>query len=227
MSGTITNTSPTNTNTFGCCAIIAQTRKGSVLIIGDSRALGTRDDNVANFGDLGEIEKSIGPTMACANYGISSLTAVGWNALHANQLALSAYFSGIVIQLGVNDLYGGASAATVKTSLQTLAANFNGKPVYGSTAPPETTSTDSWATTGNQSQVSSADNTQRIAHNANLRAGSITGFTGYFEVADQVESARDSGLWIPNFTEDGIHEIAAGTAAIKSSGAVNAAVFKR
>jgi hypothetical protein len=37
ISGTIINLSPTNTNVFGCCGIIAQTKVGSAYLIGDSR----------------------------------------------------------------------------------------------------------------------------------------------------------------------------------------------
>ena len=52
-------------------------------------------------------------------------------------------------------------------------------------------------------------------------------FVGYFEVADQVETARDSGIWQPNFTFEGIHEVQAGYLAIKNSGAINTAVIHR
>lgn len=224
MSGTIANNSPTNTNVFGCCAIIAMSKRPAVLLIGDSRCLGTRDSNVAGFGDLGEVEKSIGPSLAVANYGISSLTAQGWNNSHANQVALAQYFQNIVIQIGVNDLYSGASAATLITRNTTIAGNFTGKRIFYTTIPPETTSTDNWATEVNQTPVSVENDTQRKSYNASVRAG-LSGAYGYFEIADVVESARDSGIWKAGYTPDGVHENATATAAIKASGNINATVF--
>lgn len=225
MSGTITNTSPTNTNTFGCCAIIAKTRRPSVYLLGDSRQHGTQDDN-STSGDLGEIAKSIGPYLAYGNYGISSTKMSVWNSSHANQLALSVYYTSVALQMGINDIYGGATAITVLAARLTALALFPGKKVVESTLPPETTSTDGWATTINQAQVSAPANAQRVLFNNAVRAGG-RGFNGYLEIADVVESARDSGLWVPGYTTDGIHEVAAANLAIKAAGAIPISVFNR
>lgn len=231
MSGTITQTSPTATNTFGCCAILAQTRRPSIMILGDSRTLGTQDVNDSS-GDLGTVARSIGPTLPYANYGISSLSAAGWNNSHANQLLLKQYFTHVINTMSGNDIYGGASAATTRTRLETMNANFTGMPLYVSTCEAETTSTDSWTTTANQTVIGAAtSNVQRLAFNALVRAGSIAGSVGYFEIADQVESARDSSLWNANgvtanwYTQDGIHESQTACLAIKNSGCINPALF--
>jgi hypothetical protein len=55
--------------------------------------------------------------------------------------------------------------------------------------------------------------------------------TAYFDVADVVESARDSGLWSIDGTTkactgDGIHETANCYMRIRNSGAVNASLIQ-
>ena len=90
--------------------------------------------------------------------------------------------------------------------------------MYQSTVTPFTSSSDGWASTANQ--TASAGSTERITFNDAVRAG-ISGLLGYFEVADQVESARNSQKWkVPGYTTDGIHATNTGYLAIKTSGAV-------
>jgi hypothetical protein len=101
-----------------------------------------------------------------------------------------------------------------------------GPRVYHTTITPRSTSTDSWVTTGNQ--TTNANNSVRVNFNnwlrdgapilsgvaaatgssaaGTLRAGDVGHpLAGWFEVADTVETARDSGIWKANYTGDGIH----------------------
>jgi hypothetical protein len=240
MSGTITSSDPANGQQWGCCGIIAQTVLGSVYIVGDSRSFGVFDDTNAN-GDLGEISRAIGPTMGYMNISTPGLQLSTWLSSNTNQLALSQYCSAVVMQQGLNDLsLGAVTAATLAARRQTALALFPGKKVFETTLPPETNSTDGWATLANQNLTTptayAASNTQRIAFNTLVRAGSA-GMAGYFEIADQIESSRNSGLWncpvagggtaTAVYTVDGIHELAVANNKIASSGVINPAVFSR
>jgi hypothetical protein len=101
--------------------------------------------------------------------------------------------------------------------------------VYADTNAPYTTSTDGWATVGNQTHgLSSTQEGYRVSLNQWVRAGaplSPTAFTpvavtanalfagqpghplaGVFDTDTLVSSAQDSGLWnAPNYTADGLH----------------------
>jgi hypothetical protein len=79
-----------------------------------------------------------------------------------------------------------------------------------------------WATTDNQT-TDATSATARLAYNAALRTGQHTArIAGFVEIADAVESARDSGLWKVTgadraYTYDGLHESSGGFQAIEDS----------
>jgi lysophospholipase L1-like esterase len=107
---------------------------------------------------------------------------------------------------------------------------------FACTLGPNTTSTDAWATTVNQTWDALRDNTVRLALNAWIRDGAPINASGtpvaagtspatrsgeaghpligYFETADVMESARDSGVWKPGYTADGLHPTPTGYAAM-------------
>lgn len=247
MGGTITNTatpgtgsgavnggtSSANTLGFGPTAIIAQTALPSVLLSGDSRVDGWSDTIGDASGDMGELARSIGPSLAYINAGSWGDQAALYNASHAHRQALAKYCSHVICEQGINDLTaGGASAATLEASQNTLWTAFAnmGLPVFASTIPPVTTSaSDHWASSAGQTLA--ASNAARTAVNDNIRTTPAP-LAGFFEVADQIETARNSGLWKSNgsaygYTLDGTHENQAGYLLIKNSGAINPAVFTR
>ena len=208
MGGTINNTSVSTL--FKPLAIIGPTSRVSWFSAGDSRlGLGgsgaTYDTASDALGLLGEHERYLGRDYAVIHAGRSgdSVRAATTNG-YTLRLALSQYCSHIACEYGFNDLDAGARTATViLADLVTFAAYFSGKPFWQSTISPASTSTDSFATTVNQ--TTKASNAQRVLLNAAIRFGSAP-FHGVFEVADQMESARDSGLWkAPGYTVDGIH----------------------
>lgn len=137
---------------------------------------------------------------------------------------------------GNNDVHQATNTfAVVAARLQTMWGLFAGMGtrVHAVTITPRTTSTDSWVTTGNQTVHS--QNTVRIAINNWIRAGAPQNTSGVAvtpgtagsvpnpyittiaDVADAVESARDSGIWQANFTGDGTHPTAAGAAAMATA----------
>lgn len=102
------------------------------------------------------------------------------------------------------------------------------KPVFLRTCEPYATSTDSYATTANQTKFLDATREGiRTAWNDKVRSGTLVGMTDFFDTADQVESARNSGLWragtVPLVGADGLHAVQAGEMAIAA--AVNGARF--
>jgi hypothetical protein len=129
------------------------------------------------------------------------------------------YCSDLISEYGINDIDGSRTGAQVMADIQNVRNQFPTKPFFQTTLPPATNSTDSWATVANQTYNTASTNTQRINFN-NLVRGVFSGLSGYFEVADLVESGRDSGYWQANgtaqsYTQDGLHE---------SQGCINAII---
>ena len=230
MSGTITQVSGNTTATIGPVAIIAPTSKPSVLLVGDSRTQGVNDAFDAS-GDVGETARSIGPSLAYINAGVAGDTVAGFIASGKLRTSLARYCTHVLVDFGVNDIYGGATYSTLRGSLQTLWGFWQGrKSVWGTTITPHTTSSDSFATLANQTVTEPTDYA-RVFINDMIRNGTF-GLDGYFEVADQVESSRNSGKWKVNgsayaYTLDGVHCSPAGYLLIQSSGAINPTLLVR
>lgn len=225
--------STTNSNnkqtalSFRPAAIIGMTRRKTYAIIGDSRVGSgvTYDAAPSGYGYVGEISRSVGrsfATMALGRPSEKASDAAGTSA--TRRIALAAYCSDIICNYGINDCKASVAAATTITNLATIAGKFGAKPFYICTVSPESGSTDSWATTVNQTANVTSD-PLRVALNGLMRAGTFPpAISGYFEVADQVESSRDSGLWkvtgsANGYTADGLHGNAAGNNLIELSAA--------
>lgn len=111
------------------------------------------------------------------------------------------------VEFGVNDLNTGSSIDQVKSNLlklwRTLAAA--GMTIYQSTLTPWASTTDGFTTVAGQSPYSR--HTERLAINDWIRTTPAP-LTGYLEVADAVESSRNSGVWAVGaapLTADGVH----------------------
>lgn len=225
MSGTVTQA--TNITGVAPAALIAMTKKRSVALLGNSRGYGASDTGDSS-GDLGEMARSIGPSLAYLNLCVPSDRAIDFTtgSHSTNRRALMSYASSRVSEFGINDVTQGAAPSAIVSALQTI-AGYKTTPIWQTTISPQTTSTDSWATTANQTP--NANNSNRVSLNGSIRAG-LAGFAGFFEIADVNESARDSGKWVVNgvanyATPDGIHENRAQNLRIAASGAINPAVF--
>lgn len=226
MGGTITQTGTSPFPAFCPTAIIGQTRKAAVFLMGDSIDWGANDIFDAT-GDLGASARSIGPTLAYINAGSYGDTAA--SAIQSTNYNLRGgliqYCSHVICEYARNDLTAGSTAAAILTNLQTMWAKAGVKPVYQTTITPVSTSTDSYATTTNQ--TTATDNPQRTILNTSIR-GVPSGTVGFFEIANQVENAQNTGIWkAPGFTNLGTHPTNAGYLTIKNSGAINPALFTR
>lgn len=143
------------------------------------------------------------------------------------RFALAAGAAIIVWEEGTNDVNGARTAAQIKASLLAgwKRAAAGGARVYQTTITPW--SGGDFTTTGAGQTVNTND-AARTATNDWIRAGApidpttlavvaigtsgalVAGATGhplhgYFETADAVESARNSGKWKANYTADGAH----------------------
>lgn len=212
-SGTISAT--TGINTFGPNAIIGTvnaTAARSFLIVGDSLSWGQGDDSGVGAQDSsGFLQRMLGrlgyPCMTWAKGGQQAADVAPITAT-LNADTQLAGFTDVILQHGVNDLRLGRTRAQIETDLQTIAgtASITGKRIWKTTITPRSTSTDSWATTANQSPQIDGNMADLNPLNADIRAG-LANMTNVIEAADAAMSARDSDIHKapPAGTTDGTH----------------------
>lgn len=137
------------------------------------------------------------------------------------EVAISGCLNSIVTY-SRNDANALIPLATLQATMLSLWTGQarRGRRVFHTTGTPASTSTDGWITTANQAVPTAGAEPIRVGFNNWLRAGApidpttkaavavgtagalLAGQTGhplygYYEVADTVESARDSGIWKP------------------------------
>jgi hypothetical protein len=138
----------------------------TIAVIGDSMAFGYTVEP-----GLGFIRRALNNTHAALLLGYSSDLAHYFVASHTARLPLMLLCDSILIQDGVNDLSSGpGTAAALKADVLAIAAlKSTSQRVFVCTVVPQTTSTDSWATTANQTVM--AWESERVAYNQWLRDG--------------------------------------------------------
>ena len=209
MGGTVLNTANILIPTL---AIIGMTSKRAVAVIGDSRQAGTGDDYQAANGSWGEMPTGLNQ-YAWIDLGLpSDQSAQYLSTAGPLRAQLIGYCSDVVNAYGTNDLFVAAkTAAQLKTSQTAIAALYPTKKLWLTTIDPETSSTDSWATLGNQTVF--GNEAARVTYNTDVRGGNVPGYLGYFDAAAVSESALNSGKWkvdgtANKYTVDGIHQSA-------------------
>jgi lysophospholipase L1-like esterase len=211
-------------------------KNGPVVgILGDSIACGSGDTGTTVTGYYGYIERGLGTTVPWVSLTRAGYRGAWVTAQPSRALTLHATsITSVIIEMGVNDIFAGIAALATLQATQIAIWNFYGNRgvrAFQTTISPDTTSTDSFATTANQTSVNSGQNTVRVNFNNWLRGGApivagaavalgtvgalLTGqaghpLAGYFEMADVCESGRDSGVWAVNgsaffATLDGLH----------------------
>lgn len=220
----------TNTGTGGILpiAVIGLTKRPSFELNGDSRFSGLEDSFNGTDRDLGDVARTIGPQYAYANWGRSGAYASNFAA--GVRTSMQKYFSHVVNNLGVNDAIN--IPATPAQILGYTAAIYNlfpGKPIYQATMEANTTSTDNWVTTANQTGTSATTTINTVD-------GDIRNMTqsprGVLDVTNALNSSRTSGLWnvLPGstaITNDGLHCIQVGCLYIQSQKVINNQTFVR
>jgi len=222
MSGTVVQT--TAGYRTGPTAIVAMTQRPAIMLLGASNVYGSTDTHDDSTGDIGSLARSIGPSLAYINASLRGDLANYWiNNGHAERLALKQYCSHVIVGLGRNDLFTGRTAVQTLADLQSIYALLLDKPIYQVTLEPTSTSTDSWATTVNQ--TTAAWNGERVTLNASIRAVPAP-LRNYIEIADIYETSRGSGIWkAPGYTSDGVHGGAVSNAAVRNSRTVEPVVI--
>lgn len=229
---TVTCGAITNTDTshgVPPLAVLAMTINPSVIVDGDSIAFGTNDvedgsQNINGFnGKKGIITRSLG-SIPFLNLSLQGNIAQFWVARATARALMLPKGSAIIEQLGINDLnVNSRTPAQVEGDLQAIAAlKRSGEKFYKTTITPESSSTDGWLTTGNQTPLQQANH---ATLNTDIRNG-IAGFTGFYDLASVWEFTQGSGIWIPATscsgvacTPDGVHGTQNGSYALVPSSA--------
>lgn len=242
--GTVTPQSGTYTH-FAACGSLSTSLVGATPVvgfIGTSIAEGYNDQaHNAHFVQACNARNV--PVVRVAHGGSSALR---WNLSgnHEIRMALLGQATDVVVEHLTNDFQNSLTNPPIPTvtdwvncatRLRTLHKMLSdaGKRAYQLTGCPSyNKSTDGWATVGSQS--ANDKDIVRTMTNAWIRAGCpekagvpvVPGtsgaipspyLTGWFEVADVVETARDSGVWKQGMTADGIHPTSAGHAAVAAT----------
>jgi hypothetical protein len=203
-------------NIFGPSLLIGKCSNPAVLVLGDSIANGS-----SGFEDEGGWPvRAFGTSIARNSGNNANVLNLGISAGKATMLKdadrywrgqLYKYCDIAICNFGANDVNQTSDTiATISANLLSLWNDLSrrGLKVWQGTITPVTTSTDSWATTGNQTAIKQAT----FAGLNNYIRTTPSPLTGYIEIADTVMTARDSGIWkAPSWTSDGIHPLAFAT----------------
>ncbi len=206
------------------------TPQPTVAIIGDSIASGFTDVLLYDFGYI--VRALANNNVPYINLAHKGETASQFSSLanSSRRRAFLEYATHAIVNYGTNDLAALSSFVATATNLQTIWQSLAalGLPVYQTTITPRTTSTDSWATTANQTIVNGCGQPRTDLNNW-LRAGApVSGgvpvapgtagavpspyLTGVFDICPAVETGV--GLWKPGLTPDGVHPNTAGHTAM-------------
>lgn len=204
----------------------------SIVIYGDSISCGAYDVDpiTGQSGDYGFIVRALesaGISYSLNGWGGEKVSIVQHGTIRhlPDQYATHA-----VVNYGINDIANNESLSTIQNDLvafwKYLAAS--GIKVYACTLTPWTTSTDNWATTANQTpEANTGPNSTRTQLNDWIRTTPAP-LSGYFEMADVVETSRNSGIWQVGYTDgngaNGLHPNPAGNAAMAA--AIPTSVFQ-
>ncbi len=194
----------------------------AVLILGDSI------DDAAGYDATGDGFSNIGFTargLAAANVPFCKSTRGTGKAVDIIPATapgvhlLMQYATHVLVGSGTNDLAAGTALATIQANLLLIyaSARSHGCKVYQRLILPRTTSTDAWATLGNQTTVSRYGiGEDRDTINAWFQSLVLAGtIDGVINPLPYFESDTAHGKWVAGGTADGTHptETLHGTAA--------------
>lgn len=191
----------------------------SVACVGDSISLGAGAD--ANLSVNGGLVGELGFMQIAAIKSGRGYISLGMNGQASNgfqissrprRMALAKRCQVAIVNYGTNDTtQTNRPLAEIQGNLINMweALQQAGLRVYQTTIVPRTNSTDGWVTEKNQTPVdprtAGGPNSVRSMLNDWIRSVPSPALSGYIEAADPVETSRNSGIWIPGMTKDGIH----------------------
>ena len=204
--------------------ILAMTSNAAVLIIGTSRTEGIFD-TVDSSGDLGIIARSVGQYWGYVNGGVTGQSLANFNSSHSKRATLGKYSSQVIFEGPTNDDLS-AGLPSLEATMQSAWAVYPSEKVYSTTCDPDTSSTDEWETTANQT----------VSKNFSGVNGYIDGvpspILGAYDIAT-VTASQVAGKWNGDgstpqlWTWDGTHETQHANLAIESSGVIPAGGYIR
>ena len=180
----------------------------SVAVVGDSIATGSGENPYGAYA-YGFVERALN----AAGAAWSNSTKPGDLLANPATLAqrrrrmvhLAPFATSALIQAGVNDIFGGASLATMQSNAAALCMAFarsGARPFLTTITPKQNSGTDYTTTNAAYEAV-------RRQYNSWIRAGAGGSTAGFFEIADVVEPARNAGVWRNGYTADGTHPTSA------------------
>ncbi len=198
------------------------------VLAGDSICFGEGDvsstGSNASSGYLARALASKASYMKICRQGQGVHEALGGTTrLQALIAALNGSYTDVVFQYGVNDLRLRGNVSQLESEMLSYLSLYNGRKSV-CTLTPRTDSTDSWATTGGQTQKAAPWALSDLNTYNNYVRGLPAGVSRCIEAADGAMSARDSGLWAaatPGKTLDGTHPTPVAAAAVSDSVAQN------
>ena len=212
-SGTVPVTTGLNTlGSQGMTGTVNVAGAKSYVCLGDSLCFGQGDiTNVSALGGSGWLARALDvhgyPYMKWCIGGQQAVDQAGLATSINADLGFTG-FTNFVLQSGINDLRLGRTKAQIETNYQTLynMSNVVGKTIQQGTVGPRSTSTDSWATTANQTPQTDGNMADLTPLNTDIRAG-LANVTSIIDYADGAMSARDSNIHKapPAGTLDGTH----------------------
>ncbi|MDB5682028.1 MAG: YapH protein, partial [Sphingomonas bacterium] len=185
----------------------------SAIGIGDSIMFATRDTTGDADGNVGWFERAMaGHPYANFSRSGDTISEMISNSTLARTFRMQAIALArptiVIVAMGAND-FPGTSWATFDGREALLCAELKAlgvKYVGTMTSLPQTTSTDAFATTANQTPT--AANVMIQQRNTALRAGTQQAAWDFvIDWGTLVESSIGSGLWVPLKTPDGTHPI--------------------
>lgn len=221
-----------------------------VLHFGTSIAAGLGDSTITDYG-AGFLRRAMANVIPYISIAVSGDMYAN---NHAFRLQMAQVCTDVIDEMGINDIKGGASLATIQANAISYWNAFAayGCRVWKTTITPYTSSTNSWA--DGAGQTPSAYESVRVAFNTWIRAGApiVSGsavavgtngallagqaghpLSGYFEAANTVECnaagvlTQDGGRWLPGsvYLTDGLGLHPSSAGAASMAGAINTSRF--
>jgi lysophospholipase L1-like esterase len=212
-------------NTIYRPALVRAMSSGEVAcMVGDSIMKG-EGDSFDGAGDVGIVSRLVlAQNMAYINMGIGADRAAWYTTQSTKRRALAAKASPTVIydNLGINDILNSAAFTTVRDSIIANRALWADPIRYIRVAltPPNTTSTDFFATAANQTvntgRLAIRNQVNAFLYNAPKVASSVLSVAA-------IETAEGSGIWLPAPTGRTVTDIST-TAGVDSMTSASAAL---
>lgn len=184
--------------------------KKSIAILGDSIATGFQDSdgNADDNSNRGAISKGLSaagvPTLRITTPGLAlySMTDAA-KALISDSLSI-AHPDYILDELSVNDLVNDSAARDLAVMKSRKIAHWDWLASLGYTGRVIVTTTTP-VTTDNEGTTPESYEAVRVALNNWVRTMPHAAIVGVWDYADQLETARNSGIWKSGYTGDRIH----------------------